>query len=101
MSPFAETSMDANFAKRVARVSDNAVAKNQVPILTPTTRGMDNLVTADKPIGDKHNSPVLWQKYASTNHITATFPASIGICAPCIKATKPSTTNIDSCANYI
>ena len=44
---------------RVATVSDSAVARNQVPMLTPTTLGIDNLVTADRPTGDRHSSPVV------------------------------------------
>ena len=51
--------MAAILPSRVATVSDSAVARNQVPMLTPTTLPMDSLVTADSPTGDNISSPVV------------------------------------------
>ena len=36
-----------------------ALAKNQVPIINEDKRNGANLETIDKPIGDKHNSPIV------------------------------------------
>ena len=44
-----DISIAAILPMRVATVSDKAVARNQVPMLTPTTLPIDSLVTADKP----------------------------------------------------
>ena len=55
----ADVSIAAILPMRVATVSDRAVARNQVPMLTPTTLPIESLVTADKPTGDRHSSPVV------------------------------------------
>jgi len=52
-----EVSTEAIFARREAMNSELAVAKNQTPIIKPTIFGGDNLVTADRPTGDKQSSP--------------------------------------------
>ena len=40
-----------------------ATAKNQIPIIKEVKRAGDNLFTIDKPIGLKHNSPMVCKKY--------------------------------------
>ena len=43
-----------------------------------------NLPTKDNPIGDKHNSPIVWIKYNSINHLIANnpeLPKSFTLCA--------------------
>ena len=75
---------------RVATVSESAVARNQVPILTPTTLPIESLVTADSPTGDKQSSPVVCSRYARISQIIAIWPASFGNCAPITSAPKPS-----------
>ena len=51
-------SIAASLPNNAASVSENAVARNQVPIIRLTTRGTDNCVTADRPTGDRHISPI-------------------------------------------
>ena len=78
----------AGHKELVESVSESAVARNQVPMLTPTTLPIDSLVTAERPTGDRQSSPVVCNRYAKINQIIATCPASLGNCAP-----KTSTPN--------
>ncbi len=50
--------MAASLPNSAARVSEKAVARNQVPIIRLTTRGAASWVTADSPTGDRHISPI-------------------------------------------
>ena len=43
---------------QLANADDNI----QTPINNDANLGGDNLVTTDKPTGDKHNSPTVWKK---------------------------------------
>jgi len=39
-----------------------ATNRNQAPIIKDAIRRGANLVTIDKPIGDKQSSPIVWKK---------------------------------------
>lgn len=59
-----------------AKYCPKALAKNHIPIIKPTILGGDNLVIADKPMGDRHNSPVVMKKYPIANQKRFTMPFS-------------------------
>src|SRR5438094_8347110 len=46
----------------------NAFDRIQTPIITPTMRGGDSLVTALRPTGYRHSSPSSEMPYATTSH---------------------------------
>ena len=50
-------SIAASVPSRPARTSPNADARNHAPIIVPTTRGTDSVVTAESPMGDSIISP--------------------------------------------
>ena len=50
--------IDAQVPRRPAIISPKAEKRNQAPIISPTTRGTDRVVTADRPIGDSIISPM-------------------------------------------
>lgn len=54
--------------------------KNQVPIRIDANCAGASFVTNDKPIGDKHNSASVAQRYVRTNHNGETSAVS-----PCVK----------------
>jgi len=56
------TSIAASLPNSAASVSEKAVARNQVPIIRLITRGTANWVTADRPTGDRHISPLASRK---------------------------------------
>ena len=60
-NPF-DVSTEAMLASTEAINSELAVAKNQTPIINPTIFPGDNLVTYDKPTGDKQSSPHVCSK---------------------------------------
>ena len=50
-----------------------AVDKNHTPINNEANLSGDNFTTIAKPIGDKHNSPMVCNKYKLNNHIMLTL----------------------------
>src|SRR5690606_5393950 len=86
--------MAASLPNNAASVSENAVARNQVPIIRLTTRGAASWVTADRPTGDKHISPISRIRYASTNHHTlAICPVRPTCCAANANGTNDNAAN--------
>ena len=47
-------------AKMPDRLLPIPVDRNQPPMPKPTSRSGASLVTIDRPIGDRHNSPIDW-----------------------------------------
>src|SRR5690554_5287565 len=56
-----------------------AEAQNQSPNKSPKNFFGESLETYDNPTGDRHNSPVVWKKYANINQIILTE----AVAAPC------------------
>jgi hypothetical protein len=51
----------------------NEVARNQMPIICPTSFAGDSFVIALKPTGLKQSSPVVWKKYVATSQAIVTL----------------------------
>ncbi|MNV61433.1 hypothetical protein D3C71_1539400 [compost metagenome] len=96
------TSIAASLPNSAASVSENAVARNQVPIIRLTTRGAASWVTADKPTGDRHISPISRIRYASTSHHTlAICPVAPTCWAASAKGTNDSAAKISPIEDLI
>ena len=50
--------------------------KNHTPINKDAKRGGESLFTIDKPIGDKHNSPIVCKKYRPVSQSILDFAVS-------------------------
>src|SRR5512139_1439537 len=64
-------------AKIPERLLPIPVDRNQPPIPRPTSRTGASLVTIDRPIGDRHNSPTTWTTYVAISVQNGILPSSL------------------------
>ena len=79
-------------------------ATNQIPNIIPTNFKGANLLTYERPTGETHSSPKVWNKYAKIKKIILTeavfAPKGIPI-EPKAKIPKPNPNKINPIANLI
>ena len=61
-----------------ASFPDNPMNKYQIPKMNPSILAGANLLTYDKPTGEMHNSPKVWNRYTKISQIILTE----AVCAP-------------------